>query len=511
MGDLLIGIDVGTTVLKAAAFRVPGGKIAARSARRLKVTADRTGKREESPAGLLRALRSALSELASRVGRSWSGVSGVGVASQGGSMIIVDRRTGSAATPMVLWNDARAFPLFEELCRRKPVAFWRSFSARDEPGMGLARIEWLRRRRPELIDPERYLYVGAGEFVFHALTGKWRQDPCNAIQIGCYDVGRRRLTKKPLSLAGVPLSFFAPLRVGHETHPLARGAARRFGLPHGIQVAGPYLDHEAGFAAVMSASRSPLACSLGTAWVGNFTLPAGREGTSPFQLSIPDPRGTGTLVIQPLLTGNVTWDWALQTFLDSDHRRALARQRRVFARTLLPPSGLMALPWQNRPNHLSPGKVGAAAFFGLGPATTPEDLVRAVAAGMALEFERVFEDVVRRGLTDSVVLSGGASRAAVFRRLLSALFRPAPVFVVTEEDWMGARGSLYAFDERVCAARVEAVKEKDAAVEKCVLDECRALYRDLFKRLYGEVAAGGAFRVRGGRRRRSSSDSSSRL
>ncbi|HIE10420.1 MAG TPA: hypothetical protein EYP62_02290, partial [Kiritimatiellae bacterium] len=43
--------------------------------------------------------------------------------------------------------------------------------------------------------------------------------------------------------------------------------------------------------------------------------PPASRWRSPFQLVLPSPVGSGHLVVQPLLTGNVTWDWALQTFV----------------------------------------------------------------------------------------------------------------------------------------------------------------------------------------------------
>ena len=91
----------------------------------------------------------------------------------------------------------------------------------------------------------------------------------------------------------------------------------------GIPVAGPYIDQEAGYMSAAGVSESPLQCSLGTAWVGNFVLPDDTTGGSPTQMVLPAPVGNGRLVVQALLAGNVTWDWGLQTLLDADHVRAL--------------------------------------------------------------------------------------------------------------------------------------------------------------------------------------------
>ncbi|MCB9784269.1 MAG: hypothetical protein H6751_15000, partial [Candidatus Omnitrophica bacterium] len=405
----------------------------------------------------------------------------------------VDRDTGLPKTPMALWNDARAFPHFHRISESKPPSYWRQFSLRDEPGMGLARIEWLRERSPELIQDQN-LYVGIGEWVYHRLTGQWKQDACNALQIGCYDVHSRELTDKPLKARGIYTSFFAPMRKSHESSPLTKTAAAELGLPEGIPVLGPYNDHEAGYLSVAQVSKNPLECSLGTAWVGNFQLPLESPGRSPFQLAIPSPLGKGRLIIQPLLTGNVTWDWALEIFVHANHRKALDLQAKVFEKSLLPPEGLIGLPWVNRPNPFSPDINGAGCLIGTNPSTSKEDLLRAVAAGMCYELARVFNQVKEEKKVDSVVLCGGASRGRVFQQMTAALFSPLPVYRILDEDAMGTRGCLFPFSEKVAKLRTERIKVSPQ-LDIGPLNRGRGLYQEAFDRMYAHVPAGRAYAI----------------
>ncbi|MHB9023014.1 MAG: xylulokinase [Armatimonadota bacterium] len=449
---MLIGIDLGTTVLKVAAFAADTGALFAHEAIRLPVDVGDDGKREQCIADIDAAVSQALTALRTRTGKRWGDVRGIGLAAQGGSTIIADRNTGKAHTPtMILWNDNRAFPYLQRVMETHTPEFWRSFSLRDEPGIGLGRLLWLQEEHPALLQ-ERNLYAGAGDYLYFHLTGQWRQDGSNALQTGCYDPRHNALTDIPLREFGIPVSFFSPPRQGHQTFPLTEKTAVRYGLPAGIPVAGPYSDQEAGFMAVMRSRARPLQCSLGTAWVGNFLLPEDTAGHSYYQLPLPSPTGEGRLVVQALSTGNVTWDWALATWADSDHQRALVRQDTIFAERLLPPYGLIAVPWLNRPHPFAAGVNGAACLLGLSPTTTNEDLLRAMALGMAAEFARIFTEVTARGEIDSLILSGGASKGEHFRQLFAALFHPLPISQVIEEDWMGVRGTLHAFNGPACAA-----------------------------------------------------------
>ena len=156
---------------------------------------------------------------------------------------------------------------------------------------------------------------------------------------------------------------------------------------------------------------------------------------------------------------------------------------------LLPPPGLVALPWLNRPNALRPAQNGSGGFFGISPATTHADLFRAIVAAMTFEFARVLEPVVKSGAVDSLVLCGGAARSAHIRSFFAALFAPTPVHQVIETELMGTRGCLYAFDPRIATAPTAPVRCA-VGVNVKALAEARALYLETFARLCGHVPAG---------------------
>ena len=496
--ETLLGIDLGTTVLKVALFDAGSGRLVAAASRRLAVEVFADGKREQNTAGIDRALRQASAELRAKSGCAWSRVSGIGLASQAGSMLIAERATGRARTPLVLWNDTRAAAFYARLKERKAPSYWRRLTWRDEPGWGLARLLWLRGRRPGLF-ADRNICAGAGEYLYFGLTGCWRQDAGNALQAGCYDVPRRRLSAKQLGLAGVPVSFVAPMREDGVCYPLRRAAARRLGLPEGIPVAGPFFDQEAGYAAVAGAGRRPLQCSLGTAWVGNFAMGLRTQWTSPFQLVVPAFSSGGWLVVQPLLTGNVALDWALRTLVHEDIGAAIARMGAVLAGDFLPPHGLVALPWLNQPNQLDRIVPGGGAFLGIGAGTSRADLLRAMMSSMVHEMARVFTEVARRRIADAVILSGGASREPAFGNLFAAAFRPLPVRIVRDQDTAGARGAVRMLASELPPAETVAVKCPPAGF--CArFDACRDRYLIAFDRLCGGIGTGGPIRI--GRRMR---------
>jgi len=490
--EAYLGIDLGTTAVKAALVEGETGCLIAGAGRRISTTVHAHGEREQRPGEILGAVGSVIAELRKQAGGKWRNVAGVSLASQGGSAVIARRETGEALTEMWPWNDARPFAYMHKVEKKLGRAFWRRHTMRDDGGAGLGRMLWLRQTRPEVVTT-RNIYAGAGEFVFYQLTGVWRQDAGSALQVGCYDARKRTLMREPLDAVGVPETFVAAMREGHETAPMTREAAKRFGLAEGTPVAGPYMDHEAGFMAAAGISPRPLQCSLGTAWVGNFLMKRSAKWSNPFQLVIPSPIDDGWQVVQPMLTGNVTWEWGLAAFVHGDRKKALAGAARMLDEAT-PGGGVVCVPWLGRPNPFCEGAFGAGAFVGVNPATTHADMLKALAAGMAFEFYRVFEEVHRKRIVDSLVLGGGAAGAEFFRKMFAALFAPVPVYVFEDHEYAGARGAVRPFDAKAGKAAVRAVGRPGV---RFAAEALRAYedYRRVFERLYGDVGCAGPARV----------------
>lgn len=493
-GELWLGIDLGTTVLKVGVFEGRNGHCVGQSGRRLPVKALPDGGRELTPAAIDRAFLEVIKDVKGQLGNRWPRVCGIGLAAQGGSSVIANRLSGQTYTTMYLWNDARARSWVSRLAEQADRAFWRRIFLFDMPPTGLGRLCWLKERFGDLFRDDN-IHVGAGEFLFHRLTGIWRQDAGNAIQVGSYNAKMLRLDGKALEMADVPLSFVAPLRRGHETSPLSKDAARLLEVPSGIPVAGPYIDQEGCYMSATAAFKRPLQCSLGTAWVGNFALAPGTRGQSPSQLLLPEPSGKGHLVVQPLYAGNTSWDWALTAFVDHDLGRALAQSARIFSKQMLPPQGLVGIPWCDQQNPVNAEAHGAGVFVGANTHTTPYDLVRATASGLVFELFRMFESAKECGAMDGIVLGGGASKGTCFRRLVTAMFHPLPVWWQKDYDLAAARGVVMPLCPEAARGAFITIKAENVPLD--ALQESYKMYLAAFARLFGRNPELRPFRCRG--------------
>src|ERR1700677_587744 len=106
MGELLLGLDVGTTSLGAGLFD-PGGQLLAWTSRRLRSSSSGPGRLEQDAAAIWRTALVVLRGVLAAAGRDAVDLAAIGVTSQRTSAMIWDRRSGRPLSPLVIWSDLR--------------------------------------------------------------------------------------------------------------------------------------------------------------------------------------------------------------------------------------------------------------------------------------------------------------------------------------------------------------------------------------------------------------------
>jgi xylulokinase len=96
----LVGLDVGTTGVKALALS-PEGEVLAVASRGYKLSTPHAGWAEQDPEAWVAAAESALREVGN--GRD---VAGIGFSGQMHGLVVLDR-SGRPIRPAILWNDQR--------------------------------------------------------------------------------------------------------------------------------------------------------------------------------------------------------------------------------------------------------------------------------------------------------------------------------------------------------------------------------------------------------------------
>ncbi|MEW6072869.1 MAG: FGGY family carbohydrate kinase [Planctomycetota bacterium] len=267
MGELFLGLDLGTT--KAAAVLADGeGRVVASASRphgaELPAPADRA---EQDPETLLAAAWAAVRALPEE---ARCAARGIGVTGQMHGVVLLDGR-GDPLGPLVTWQDRRTAgdPGFLlELVRRT------GHPLRD--GIGCVTLAWQQAR--EELPAAAAVATGAAALAAGRLCGLARPpvDPTDAASWGLFDLRALAWDLAALRAAGIPARLLPPVvPCGARIGALTADLAAALGLPAGIPVAAAIGDNQASLLATLHDPAEELALTLGTGGQLSAVLAAG--------------------------------------------------------------------------------------------------------------------------------------------------------------------------------------------------------------------------------------------
>lgn len=197
---ILLGIDVGTTGVKALAFDTSTGKhhIAHRSYDLILPQPDHV---EQNPNQIWDATVSATAEALAAAGRVAKPAS-LSISSQGGTLIPLDdefKPLGNA----VVWMDHRARALGDALSEEFGKDFFYMKTGWPLTGcLPFIQIRWLRDERPQFFRKvSRFAFVG--DYITYKLSGKWIADPSSASITMLYNLRKGAWDEELLEMAGI--------------------------------------------------------------------------------------------------------------------------------------------------------------------------------------------------------------------------------------------------------------------------------------------------------------------
>lgn len=303
---LLLGMDLGSTYLKAGVFDEAGRL---RGLGRCHVAARSDGgvQRECDLSVFWEAFRTALNDALAQAGATPGDVRAVGCASQANSFLLVGADDGQPLTPLILWSDTRGGvpPPVRALWERPDFTVTTGLGVAIRPEFAVAKWTWWQQRRP--LEWAAAQVRTLPDYVAQTLTGQAIVDAGTAAMLGILQQDGACWWPAALeALQLCPARLPQPLRPGTPIGVVTRGGAAVSGLAAGTRVVAGGLDHQlAAMGSELAEGRPDLCISLGTvlavvAWgatrlpaAGVFCLP-GRSAEETFRLAV-DRRGGGLL------------------------------------------------------------------------------------------------------------------------------------------------------------------------------------------------------------------------
>ena len=207
MTETLVGLDVGTTGVKAVAITT-GGELVGSAEEGYPLSTPHPGWSEQDPEDWGRASERALSEL---------GVDGarVGLSGQMHGLVCLDER-GQVLRPAILWNDQRTGAECAEIEERVGLERLIALTGnRALPGFTAPKLLWLRRHEPEAYGRISRIVLPK-DYVRLRLTGEWAIDAADASGTLLFDVAGRRWSDEVLAALEIPREWLPPVSESTE-------------------------------------------------------------------------------------------------------------------------------------------------------------------------------------------------------------------------------------------------------------------------------------------------------
>ena len=465
--DVIIGIDAGTSVIKAVAFDLHGHQLASSAVRNTYITGadgSATQSLNQTWSDCAKALKGLGEQIAQLADRTVA----VGVTGQGDGTWLV----GSGNKPVAdawLWLDARAAPTVKRLTQgdNERARFEATGTGLNTCQQG-SQLAHMATTSAQLLE-QAEVALHCKDWLFLNLTGVRASDPSEA-SFTFGDFRNRQYNDTVIDALGLSKyrSLLPEIVDGSQhTHALTEAAARQTGLHAGTPVSLGYVDM------VMTAlgggvytDQQGAACST----IGSTGVHMRAVATQDVLLNA---EGTGYVICLPVpnlvtqvqtnMSATLNIDWALSLVTDimatmgtpPTHAELVARIDSWMTQSQ--PGALLYHPYISEAGERGPfvNADARASLIGLNAAHRFPDLLRAVIEGLGMATRDCYSAMGE--LPEELRLSGGAARSSSLRRVLAATLNTR-VRVSSREE-AGAAGCAM-----MAAVAIRAYPDMDACI-----------------------------------------------
>jgi sugar (pentulose or hexulose) kinase len=490
----LLGIDVGTSLIKSVLFDVHGREIAA-VRRESQVAHPHPDWSEADMEAVWAVTRDALHEVLAQ-GRG-ERVVGIGITGTCCGAWLVDR-DGRSVRPAILWNDGRASDILAEWQRSGLTSRMFAISGNAFfPGYTLPVLAWLRQHEPSSLDRAQWLLF-TKDWIRYKLTGEIATEESDCSYMP-FDIRQRSFSQELFDLAGLSeCSRLLPnMLIGYDLGGrVLPEIAAATGLPQGTPVVAGLVDVVASTLGA-GAWRPGQACTIiGTSALNSLvsSKPIFEPPDVGVQATMPGGNWLRSLVNT---SGTLNIEWMLDVLAGEERIRAEREGVSVYdlveaavKQVPIGSEGVIYHPYINTAGVISPfvNPTARAQFFGISLAHTRAHLLRAVYEGVALSMLDAYENMPEK--CDELLLSGGGARSEFWSQMFAdATGRRVEV---AEGSEFGAKGAAMMagigagvypdLKEAVSTARV-ARRHQPTMEAHRRYRELYALYRELYQRL----------------------------
>ncbi|MCS6840656.1 MAG: FGGY family carbohydrate kinase [Roseiflexus sp.] len=494
-GDLLLGIDVGTTNIKALVFDASGACLSAASVA-TPTERPQPGWAEHDPQLLWQAVVGVIRRALAPIDDPRR-VRGMAVASVGEAGVLVNA-LGEPVTSIIAWYDRRTAPYAQRWSAQDDVLeTFRLTGMLPAPIYGIFKLQWLRDHEPEgYAAATTWLHVA--DYIAFRLCGARATDYSLASRSMLFDLRARCWSQALIDRAGLRGDLLPELVAsGTRIGTVTAEAAAETGLAPGTVVGAGGHDHVCGALAADVRRVGDCLDSMGTAEAAFLPLDDVLLDERLFIANVSSwthvtfgahVARDRYYVMDGLFSSGAAVEWMRELAAPGAPLHEAAAEVESLAASAPPGSlGVLFLP------RLTAGERGA--FVGLTVSSGRAALARAVYEGLAFEWRHMLDNIEEMlGVRARTIRAiGGGTRLPVWLGIKAhVLGRPLRVLDMDESVALGAAllggiaaGIYSSEDEAVSAVQV---RERTVAPDEALHARYERIYREAFLRLAPALA-----------------------
>jgi xylulokinase len=436
----LLGLDIGTTSVKAGVFDLSGTCLAAKH-QDYKLVTPAPQRVELDPEHYWTSACGVIRQAMGEAGIAPEALLAMGVSSQGETTICVDG-DGNPVYPALVWLDGRATAeasvLKEDL---GGDAYARTGIPTVDATWTACKIAWIRDHEPDVFE-RTHRFLLAQNFVVHRLTGEFVTDGGVACTTLLLDIKEHDWWDRALQATGISRERLPRLqRVGDVAGTLTSEAAEATGLRSGLPVVLAGMDQIAGAVGAGNLSSEIISESTGGALTIQATVDRpdlDANGRIPVYLhALP-----GKYLFDPVCdTGGMALKWFRDTFCQDVVEQAEQETRDAYDLITsmaagVPPGsdGLIMLPHLTGAFSPEYEPQARGVFFGFTLAHERAHFARAVLESVAFMLRRNLELVIGSGISvQEIRATGGGARSRLWLQIKADVCN-LPVVPLKYED-----------------------------------------------------------------------------
>lgn len=426
---MFIGLDLGTSHLKGIVID-DAQNVCAEASVSLSLMRPKNGWSEQNPQDWLDATENVMASLANKV--NLKKVNAIGLSGQMHGATLLDK-DDNVLRPCILWNDTRSA---EEASYLDSKTIFRNLTGNIVfPGFTAPKLAWVHKHEPNIFAkiskvllPKDYLRLW--------LCGEYVAEMSDAAGTSWLDVKRRDWSDALLAETDLDRSQMPTLIEGCEiSGVLKKTHASKWGLPHGVIIAGGGGDNAASAIGVGVVKAGDAFVSLGTSGVlfaaSDEYQPDAASAVHTFCHALPNTWHQMGVI----LAATDAMNWFGQVLNSS------AQEMTNDLGVLKAPSKTLFLPYLGGERTPHNDAQIRASFINLDHNADRQAMIRAVIEGVAFAFRDCFDVLSSTGtkINQLVAVGGGAKSEYWVQAIATTL--GLPISIPVAGDYGGAFGA----------------------------------------------------------------------